>query len=38
MTRPSQLELALILILPFIAVFIAILFGIWAYNFEVDRF
>ncbi len=36
--QPSKLELALILTLPFIAVFIAILFGIWAYNFEVGRF
>ena len=33
--QPSKLELILILALPFIGTFIAILFGIWAYNFEV---
>ncbi len=36
--QPAKLEIMLILTLPFIAVLIAILFGIWAYNFEVSGF
>jgi hypothetical protein len=36
--QPAKLEFILILTLPFVAVLIGILFGIWAYNIDVGGY